>query len=115
MAEALALYDAMELHGPAGATSARASESVAQYQAYAYVRVGRRADAERLATKNDDYPYRATIIYAALGDLDRAFDAMRQTAEREPQRIPLLLTWPEIAPLRSDERFAAVRKRFGLQ
>jgi len=102
--EALALYDAVD----------PAATGVPHYRAYAYVRAGRRSDAERLAIANERYPYRATIIYAALGDLDRAFDALAQTAEREPQRIPLLLTWPEMAPLRSDRRLSAVQKRFGL-
>ena len=102
--EALALYDAID---PAAA-------GVPHYRAYADVRAGKRSDAERLATENGSYPYRATIIYASLGDLDRAFEALARTAEREPQRIPLLLTWPEMAPLRRDPRFAAVQKRFGL-
>jgi TolB-like protein/tetratricopeptide (TPR) repeat protein len=116
--EALVLYDAIESHGPAGAagtqTGSRPPEGVPHYQAYAYVKAGRRSDAERLAAENDQYPYRATIIYAALGDADRAFEALERTAEREPQRIPLLLTWPEMAALRSDPRFAAMQKRFGL-
>jgi tetratricopeptide (TPR) repeat protein len=102
--EGLAIYDAVD---PAAA-------GVPHYRAYAYVRAGRRSDAEKLAAENRQYPYRATIIYAALGDLDRAFEALDQTAEREPQRVPLLLTWPEMAPLRADPRLAAVRKRFGL-
>jgi len=102
--EALALYD--EVDGPAA--------GVPHYRAYAYVRAGRRSEAEKLAAENDRYPYRATIIYAALGDLDRAFEALTQTAEREPQRVPLLLTWPEMAALRVDPRSLAVRKRFGL-
>jgi serine/threonine-protein kinase len=102
--EALALYDTYD----------RAVAGVPHYRAYAYVKAGRRSDAERLATENSQYPYRATIIYAALGDLDRAFDALAQTAEREPQRVPLLLTWPEMARLRSDPRFSAVQTRFGL-
>ena len=82
--------------------------------AYAYIKAGRRADAERLAIENAQYPYRAAIIYAALGDRDRAFEALDRTAEREPQRVPLLLTWPEMAPLRDDPRFTVIRKRFGL-
>jgi adenylate cyclase len=113
--EALALYDVMESQGPAGAPKGSdARAGVPHYQAYAYVKAGRRADAERLAAENDQYPYRATIIYAALGDADRAFDALERTAQREPQRVPLLLTWPEMASLRSDPRFAAIQKRFGL-
>jgi tetratricopeptide (TPR) repeat protein len=113
--EALALYDVMATHGPAGAPSVRrVPQGVPQYQAYAYVKAGRRWDAERLAAENEQYPYRATLIYAALGDLNRAFDALERTAEREPQRIPLLLTWPEMAPLRADPRFTAMSRRFGL-
>ena len=100
--EALALYDSLPAAGPP------------QYRAYAYIKAGRRADAERLAIENAQYPYRAAIIFAALGDRDRAFEALERTAEREPQRVPLLLTWPELAALRSDPRFTAMQKRFGL-
>jgi len=100
--EALALYDSLPGAGPP------------QYRAYAYIQAGRRADAEKLATENAQYPYRAAIIYAALGDRDRAFEALDRTVEREPQRVPLLLTWPEIATLRDDPRLTAVKKRFGL-
>jgi len=100
--DALALYDSLPGEGPP------------HYRAYAYVKAGRRADAERLATDNAQFPYRAAIIYAALGDRDRAFEALDRTAEREPQRVPLLLTWPEMAPLRNDSRFAVIKKRFGL-
>jgi eukaryotic-like serine/threonine-protein kinase len=100
--EALALYDSLPATGPP------------QYRAYAFMKAGRRADAETLAIENAQYPYRAAIIYAALGDRDRAFEALDRTAEREPQRVPLLLTWPEMAPLRDDPRFTLIRKRFGL-
>jgi serine/threonine protein kinase/tetratricopeptide (TPR) repeat protein len=113
--EALTLYDSIEAQRPAGAPKAsRVPAAVPHYHAYAYVKAGRRSDAERLAAENDQYPYRATIIYAALGDFNRAFDALERTAQREPQRVPLLLTWPEMAPLRADPRFAAIKKRFGL-
>jgi serine/threonine-protein kinase len=112
--EAMTLYDAMEAHGPAGASSSRDGEGVTPYHAYAYVKAGRRSDAERLAAENNDYPHRAALIYAALGDRDRAFDALARTAEQQPQRIPLLLTYPELAPLRGDPRMTAIQRRFGL-
>jgi TolB-like protein len=102
--EALAVYDTID----------REAAGVPHYRAYAYVKAGRRSDAEALAVENDHYPYRAAIIYAALGDRNRAFEALDRTAEREPQRIPLLLTWPEMASLRGDPRFGAIQKRFGL-
>jgi adenylate cyclase len=100
--EALALYRSLPSDGPP------------HYRAYAYIKAGRRADAERLATENAQFPYRAAIIYAALGDRDRAFEALDRTAEREPQRVPLLLTWPEIAPLQDDPRLTVIKKRFAL-
>ncbi|HEU5258370.1 MAG TPA: protein kinase [Vicinamibacterales bacterium] len=112
--EALALYDAIKSENAGAPVGSRLPEGVPQYQAYALVKAGRRSDAERLARENEQYPYRATIIYAALGERDRALEALNQTASREPQRIPLLLTWPEMAPLRSDPRFVAVQKHFGL-
>ena len=100
--EALALYDSLPAGGPP------------HYRAYAYIKADRRADAERLAIENAQYPYRAAIIYAALEDRDRAFEALERTTEREPQRVPLLLTWPEMAPLRDDPRLTLIKKRFGL-
>ena len=100
--EAVALYESLPAQGPP------------HYRAYAYIRAGRRAQAEKLAIENAQYPYRAAIIYTALGDRDRAFEALDRTAEREPQRVPLLLTWPEMAALRGDPRFTAIKKRFGL-
>lgn len=100
--EALAVYDSLPAAAPP------------HYRAYVYIKAGRRADAETLASENAQYPYRATIIYAALGDRDRAFEALARTAEREPQRVPLLLTWPEMASLRDDPRFTDIRKRFRL-
>jgi serine/threonine-protein kinase len=100
--EALAVYDSLPAAAPP------------HYRAYLYIKAGRRADAETLAGENAQYPYRATIIYAALGDRDRAFEALDRTAQREPQRVPLLLTWPEMASLRDDPRFTDIRKRFRL-
>jgi serine/threonine-protein kinase len=100
--EAVALYETLPAQGPP------------HYRAYAYIKAGRRADAEKLALQNAEYPYRAAIIYAALGDRDRAFEALDRTAGREPQRVPLLLTWPEMASLRDDPRFTLLKKRFGL-
>jgi serine/threonine-protein kinase len=100
--EAVALYESLPAQGPP------------HYRAYAYIKAGRRPEAEELAIENAQYPYRAAIIYAALGDRDRAFEALDRTVEREPQRVPLLLTWPEMASLRDDPRFAEIRKRFRL-
>ena len=73
--------------------------------AFAYVKLGRRADAGRLAREND----RATVPprhhNAALGDTDWMFDGLHEMADHEPIRLALLLRSPELAPYRQDERF----------
>jgi hypothetical protein len=104
LSEALLLIDESEKAGP---------PLPLHYLAHAYVRSGRREDARKLAQYIDN-PYAETIFFAALGDIDRAFDALERTAVHEPQRVGLLLTWPETAALRADPRLAAFRRRFGL-
>jgi TolB-like protein/tRNA A-37 threonylcarbamoyl transferase component Bud32 len=83
------------------------------WMAYAYVMAGRRAEVERFAATHD-HPYRLAMIYAALGDSDRALLALDRAADILPQRVALLLMYPEMAPLRGDPRFAAVRRKLGL-
>jgi tetratricopeptide (TPR) repeat protein len=85
-----------------------------QYLAHAYVRAGRHAEAERLAAANRGFPFREAIIYAALGDKDRSFDALQRMAATEPQRLGLALMFPEIAVLRDDPRYAALRRKLRL-
>ena len=84
------------------------------FQTYALIRLGRRAEAERLADENKGFALRETVIYTALGDYDRAFEALDRAGANEPQRVPILLTYPELAPLRGDARMVAVRQRFRL-
>jgi TolB-like protein/tRNA A-37 threonylcarbamoyl transferase component Bud32 len=78
------------------------------------VQTGRRAEAERLADESERYPYRLAIITAALGDTERAVDALERAAASEPHRIGRLLINPELASLREDPRVLALRKRFSL-
>jgi serine/threonine-protein kinase len=80
----------------------------------AYVMTGRRGDAEKLATEWEGHPYRVAVIAAALGDTERAIEALEQTAVREPHRMGRLLIEPELAPLHRDPRVAAIRKKFAL-
>jgi TolB-like protein/Tfp pilus assembly protein PilF/tRNA A-37 threonylcarbamoyl transferase component Bud32 len=91
----------------------RARPGVQPWIARAYVMVGQSAEVERLVAMHD-HPLRLAVIYAALGDKDRTFAALDQAAVRVPHRVGLLLRDPEMAALRDDPRFAAVRKKLGL-
>jgi tetratricopeptide (TPR) repeat protein len=84
------------------------------YLGYAYARAGRRAEAQALAAKNGGFPQRQVMIYAGLGDVDRAFDALERLAAANPRRAGAYLTRPELAALRADPRMAVLRTRLGL-
>jgi adenylate cyclase len=86
-----------------------------RWLAPAYVMLGRHAEVERLveAHKNE-HPYRQALIYAALGDKDRTFEALKRAAQILPHRTALLLLYPEMALLRGDPRLDALRKKLNL-
>ncbi len=86
----------------------------APWLAHAYVRAGRRADAERLAVVHRGFPFREANIYVALGDKDRAFEALQQMFATEPQRLAQLLAQPEMAVLHGDPRLTDLRKKLRL-
>jgi serine/threonine-protein kinase len=83
------------------------------WMAHAYVMAGRRAEVEKIAAAAD-HPLHLAIIYAALGDADRALLALDRAADILPQRVGLMMMFPELAALRGDPRFAAVRRKLGL-
>lgn len=93
--------------------SRKAEPGVQHWMARAYVLAGRRAEAERL-TATHVHPFRLAVIYAALGDKNRAFEALDRAVVMVPQRVGLLLRDPEMAALRGDPRFDAVRKKLSL-
>ena len=81
------------------------------YLGYAYANVGRRNEAFRLAAEDD--PARArhqVLIYAALGERWRVFDALRTLAETDDFMADLYPAEPELAALRDDPRMADFRR-----
>lgn len=80
---------------------------------YAYGKTGRIAEAEELAARVTDATQQA-LIFAGLGDRDRAMGALERAAELGPVRLGRLLNYPEMALLRGDPRAKAFRKRLGL-
>ncbi|MEW6209126.1 MAG: protein kinase [Acidobacteriota bacterium] len=107
---------------------ARQKESAADSQLMAalgrgYALMGRRREAwmtvEELKKRSkrglpDVGAYYIAMIYAALGEKDQAFEWL----ERGYQERTFFMTWlnvdPQIAPLRSDPRFADLVRRVGL-
>jgi TolB-like protein len=80
---------------------------------YAYARAGRREDAEKVAAIQPR-PIEQAKIFVALGDKDRAFEALDRAIPLGPVRVGRDLTFPELAPLRGDPRLKALRKKVGL-
>jgi tetratricopeptide (TPR) repeat protein len=93
---------------------AMGKEGFPAWYALALVRAGRRAEAEALAALHRDNSHRSLFISAALGDLDSAFAALERQAVQDPQRVPMILTYPELAILYGDPRLEAIRQRFRL-
>jgi serine/threonine-protein kinase len=82
---------------------------------YVYAITGRRAEADALAARNAHLPNRQALIYAALGDKDRAFEALERLAELNPRRAGAYLSYPELAVLRGDPRVQTVRRKLGFE
>jgi serine/threonine-protein kinase len=112
-ADALPVFERAEPMRPQKAPSRRRGNP---RMILAYVALGRRADAEALAAEHvgDASPSMLATIYTALGDKDRAFEALERAAHVEPHRLPFLLAYPEMAPLRGDPRLVALRQRLRL-
>lgn len=79
----------------------------------AYVRAGRRAEAEKMAAVSK-FPNEQALIFAGLGDKDRTFAALESMGSRGPQRVGWFLTYPEFAFLRGDRRLPVLRRNVGL-
>jgi TolB-like protein len=79
----------------------------------AYALAGRREDAERIA-RIQWRPLEQAAIFVALGDKDRALDALERAIPLGPVRVGRDLTYQELAALRGDPRVKALRKKLGL-
>jgi len=81
---------------------------------YLYAITGRRDEAEALAA--GFLPARQFWIYGGLGDKDRAFEALDRAVTINPHswRVATWMIRPEMAILRGDPRFQAIRRRLGL-
>jgi tetratricopeptide (TPR) repeat protein len=103
MAEALEMF------------SKRGARGTEHWIGYIHAKTGRRAEAEELAlaAHNYDLPHRPAMIFAALGDKDRAFDALERLAALNPVRAAYYLSSPELATLHDDPRADILRRKLG--
>ncbi len=85
---------------------------VRAFLGYAYELTGRSANAERMTVGTN--PFNQAVIYVALGDRERALEAMEQSTAAGPFRIGRQFAWPELAIIRDDTRMKALRKKIGL-
>ena len=79
---------------------------------YAYARSGRREAAQELI--GDLPPIQQAVVFAGLADKDRALEALDRMALVGPVRMGSILSLPELALLRGDPRWRALRRKVGL-
>jgi TolB-like protein len=85
---------------------------VRAFLGYAYALTGRPADAERMTAGTN--PFNEAVIYAGLGDRNRALEAMERSTAAGPFRVGRQFAWPELALIRDDPRMKSLRKKVGL-
>jgi hypothetical protein len=79
--------------------------------ALAYVRAGRRSEAQKLIPQLKD-PWDLAMAYTALGDTNRALNALSAAADRREFGVATVQTDPTFDPLRADPRFRQIVARY---
>jgi TolB-like protein/DNA-binding winged helix-turn-helix (wHTH) protein/tetratricopeptide (TPR) repeat protein len=86
--------------------------------AYAFVVAGRRVEAMKLLREiKDPYedPLYSALVYASLGNRDRAFAVLERAYDRHTLHWGVLKADPQFDILRSDPRYVTLMRRVGLQ
>ena len=101
--------------------ASRSSNSVLGSVGYAYAVFGQRSEAERClkiltARAKEGYvpPTNLVGIYAASGDLDKAFEWLENAFQQRSRALVWLAVAHEFDPLRADPRYKAALKRMEL-
>jgi TolB-like protein/Flp pilus assembly protein TadD len=88
---------------------------------YTYAMAGRHVEAQKVlqelqAESNQRYvsPYHVAMVYAGLGEQDKAFERLEKAYEDREGRMTILKVAPEFDSLRSDPRYADLMRRIGL-
>jgi len=56
-----------------------------------------------------------TLMYYALGDIDKSFESLEKAMEERDPGMPFINVLPELDVLRSDPRFNAFLKKMNLE
>ena len=105
---------------PLLATSTSGANNNWGFLAYAYARMGRRVEAQKLMAEapmrypDRRGPFQFALAFAGLGDKDRTIEQLALMAGAGPVRLGRDLTFPEFALVRGDARVKALRKKIGL-
>jgi hypothetical protein len=59
-------------------------------------------------------PTTLTVLYYALGDIDKSIESVEKAMEERDPIMPFINVLPELDVLRSDPRFQAMLKRMNL-
>ena len=90
-------------------TQERLRDRLWMYRAYVLAVSGRHDEARALLAQHPQVDGRHMLVYAGLGDRERAFDALRRAAALEPWRTVTVMQRPEMALLRGDPRYDEIR------
>ena len=85
--------------------------------AQAYAAAGRREDALRIVEEvrgSAFYPLGVAYVYAALGELDAAFEWLEKAMERRQLTVTWIRVTPGADPIRGDPRYQDMLFRMGL-
>jgi serine/threonine protein kinase/TolB-like protein/Tfp pilus assembly protein PilF len=88
---------------------------------HVYAASGQRAEAERVLDELKERQklahvslYDFTIIYAALGERERAFECLEEAFENRSEALVWLKVDPRLDAIRTDPRFINIQRRVGL-
>jgi TolB-like protein len=84
------------------------------YLGYAYGRVGRHDEAEKIVELASPFPYHQAVALIGMGDRDRAIAALEKMVPTGPVRVGLALAVPELDAVRDDPRLKDLRREVGL-
>jgi tetratricopeptide (TPR) repeat protein len=88
---------------------------------HVYAALGRAKEARKLlhqlaeeAQRSYVSPYHAAVLYAGLGERDKAFERLNEAARERSTLLVDLSKDPRLQPLRADPRFQSLLRRLGL-